>query len=146
MQLQELKQEIEKYSYKPGWGFEVIPSWDYNYSDRYGRVRNAYLRVKSYVEDSTIKSDAADRPRRNFYFSQLVDVSRITHADIRPLVERTVQLFEAHEFAEWLRYNGELVDDPHSQARMATLQALTTRAYPPVDQEKEKVTVPQSSS
>ncbi len=135
MQLQELKQEIEKYSYKPGWGFEVIPSWDYNYSDRYGRVRNAYLRIKSYVEDSTIKSDEADRPRRNFYFSQLVDVSRITHADIRPLVERTVQLFEAHEFGEWLRYEGALVDDPHSLDNMHKLQALTTRAYPPVKQE-----------
>lgn len=131
--LQWLKTELARWTYKPGFTFEVIPpernptpfmpagySWEPS------------LRITAALPDSR-RETASDPPvmewdevaneprlrleRRLIPISQTVTVPYYldADADFRRWFSSVLMDFEHHEQREWLRRDGELVDDPHAK-------------------------------
>jgi hypothetical protein len=109
--LEWLRQQLSRYSYRPTWTFEVEYMPDpLAWVDRYSiltrfKVMNSYpphqeIEIKSLepVPSFVIEHHDAEAFKRWF-----------------PVM---IWYVEQHESKEWLRRDGELVDDPHKQEKI----------------------------
>jgi hypothetical protein len=102
--------EVVRYTYRPGWTLRIILTRATGYAVPHGPDwYEASLQVDAEVDD-------ARNPGRRFRLCAQFPVPYFVAHDIagfRHWLARTLQDLEIHESREWLRYDGELVDDPH---------------------------------
>jgi hypothetical protein len=89
--------EIARYSYKPGWRIERFNQYSLLLT---ARVENSY-------EPGMFIEVAHIRPF-NEYLTE-------TPEGLRHAVKYLLKSYEEHEFDEWFRYDGQLIDDPHKR-------------------------------
>jgi hypothetical protein len=89
--------EITRYSYKPGWRIE--------------RLNQHALLLTAKVEDSYEPGrfiKVAHVQPFNEYLAE-------TPEGLRRTIKHLLKTYEEHEFDEWFRYDGKLIDDPHQR-------------------------------
>lgn len=115
--VQQLYDEVERWTYKPGWRMwiEYRPIAINMYSSTVDNVR---LRIEFDAVDS--RGSGVVMPIGGSHappmFGYILEDGTLTEQEIeyfrRWLVD-TLMEAERHELREWLRFDGELYDDPH---------------------------------
>ena len=116
--IQEVRAEIQRYTYKPGWhlttrtepgGLQFAP---FPHVD--GKLYNLRLNIDFSAEDSR-------NPGRRIalHAERLIPAGIPEEGLLRRWLIDVLQDIEYHELREWLRYDGQLVDDPHAESRAA---------------------------
>jgi hypothetical protein len=130
-----LVEEIGRYSYKPNFRMMLLPPHDP------GSTGQWMLKVRMRVPDSRVPiqrkrspvgdwlgSYGGDDYDLRFRRDEDIDVAGplasvqgiyaiphyIDREEFRRWLIHQLQLLEEHELREWLRYDGELIDDPHA--------------------------------
>ncbi len=109
-----LRDELERYTYRPDWKLEIVapgaggPVLGY-YSVRVtGRVLDAYDPTKT-VQVTSLQAIP-------WAFCEFTDQLRFDWRDeFGQWLQRALFDVERHESQEWLRRDGELYDDPHKE-------------------------------
>jgi len=94
----ELRAELARYTYKPGWRLTIAPHTGFG----------AVLHVGYDAPDSRTPGETARIESRH-----VIDPWDAEH--LAEFVAQALRQAEMHELAEWLRYDGVMVDDPHAE-------------------------------
>ncbi len=111
-------QEIKRYRYKPGVTLEVLPT--------VGHALPPVLRVTAEVQDSRAPEGrfSASGPVKVAFQRPLPDWAADYPNQFPRWIMSILREFEDHEMREWLRRDGELVDDPHASDPVRTMSDL----------------------
>jgi hypothetical protein len=96
-----LQRELARWSYKPGWTMRIMPEP--------GPWETGILSVRYATPDSR-------NPLRTIAIGGSEIVSLSVVEGVVPFgvwLESALMRMEQHELREWLRFDGELYDDPH---------------------------------
>lgn len=107
MTINELKNIIKDFSYKPGTEFIVEGKRDpfdlYNYR----------ILIKIPIYYSAITGEKTDEPLRTHFCGN--NLEHLTEKHLILAIENQIRQAEIHEMEEWLKLNGKLLRDPHPE-------------------------------
>lgn len=102
MNLEEIKDCINKFSYKPGWSVFVLDTFQ---SHGYEIVIQS-----NPVKDATGRSETPN----SIMSKTIVEYNHFkTEKQIIRYIQRKIEALEKHEMKEWFKFEGKLLDDPH---------------------------------
>lgn len=106
------KTVVEAFQYKPDWEISLKPAW---YTESVFARNSVRLEVRFTAIDSTDPDQERDT---DVLFDVTFDLDLMPGEDaLVDFVRQTITQAEMHERDEWLRYKGELLDDPHRPGR-----------------------------
>jgi hypothetical protein len=102
---------LKRFTYKPGWGFTVCQDWSY--------PGGLILHIQT--ESRPDANNPNDRNRWNpvqttarMHFPRDMSPKQMESA-FRGQLLQAIRALELHEMDEWLRFDGEHVNDPHPE-------------------------------
>lgn len=122
-----LNAELSRYTYKPGWTFRLLPRETVGWEHPSVELEISFRAPDSRAQPGTV-------PR----ISEVTQVTMLAEAEVerfrefpelfRAKIRHLIITLEMHEMDEWLRYDGELVSDPHAAEPWPAPLALADRA------------------
>lgn len=105
---EEMEKELERFTYKPGWRFSMLPpllqEFGYEYENQ----------GKLLIEAMLVNSRGPVRLDQLIPIVSTYPTYHVRDRDqFRRWVRSCIERLERHEQMEWLRYDGELIEDPH---------------------------------
>jgi len=119
-----LEEELARYTYKPGWKLTIVGADHFISGDLFENMfawthlEIRYETIDSYHPERTIPIGA------RLIVPPYVAYEKDANA-FRRWLEHNLDEMERHERREWLRYDGELVNDPHKVTKAKTAAAPT---------------------
>lgn len=104
--LQRMRDELDKYTYKPGWDLEIL-------TPAYSGYETGILAIEYTADDSREEGRKIRVGSKHTIPEYIADLLPDHPDQFGHWLAEMILAVERHEAQEWLRYQGEIVDDPH---------------------------------